>query len=189
MHITFKPEVFNWEHFKTALDCQTRYLILYGGAGSGKSEIAAQKLLYRSLQRKHRFVFARKTREAIRDSQYKTFKDVVSRWGLNKLFRFNDTRLDFVCTNGSEFLSYGLDDPEKLKSIKDPTGFWIEEATETEEDDIRQVNLRMRGNVSDYFQIILTFNPKDAEHWIRKRFFNEVREKQRPELHNNLVIV
>lgn len=189
MHITFKPEVFNWEHFKAALDCQSRYLIMYGGAGSGKSEIAAQKLIYRSLQRKHRFVFARKTREAIRDSQFQTFKDIVYRWKLGKLFKFNDTKMDVDVANGSQFLSFGLDDVEKLKSIKDPTGFWIEEATEIEEDDLRQINLRMRGDVTDYFQTILTFNPKDADHWIRKRFFYEVREKQGRQHNDNLVIV
>lgn len=172
MQIEFKPEVFNLEHFNTAFNSKGRYLILYGGAGSGKSEIAAQKLIIRSLQSKQRFVFARKTREAIRDSQFATFKDIIFRWGLNKIFSINETKMDIACQNGSQLLSFGLDDTEKLKSIKDPTGFWIEEATEIEQDDLRQVNLRMRGtNLTDYYQTILTFNPKDDDHWIKERFF------------------
>ena len=173
MEVEFKKEVFNWEHFKAAYDCKTRYLIMYGGAGSGKSEIAAAKLIVRSLQNRERFIFARKTREAIRDSQFQTFKDIIYRWGLYKIFKFNDTKMDIVCTvNNSQLLSAGLDDTEKLKSIKDPTGFWLEEATEIDKKDLIQVNLRMRGTgLTEYFQSILTFNPKDDMHWLRERFF------------------
>ena len=173
MEVEFKKEVFNWEHFISAFNNKDRYLILYGGAGSGKSEIAAQKLLIRSLQSKQRFVFARKTREAIRDSQFATFKDIIIRWNMSKMWNVNETKMDIHNKiNGSQLLSAGLDDTEKLKSIKDPTGGWIEEATEIDKEDLIQWNLRMRGTgLTDYYQTILTFNPKDDLHWLRKRFF------------------
>ncbi len=177
--VHFEQKAFNWEHFNAAYRNSNRYLILYGGAGSGKSEIAAAKLIIRSLTgwrdtkwHKHRFIFLRKVRETIRDSQFLTLKDIIMRWGLSSLFSINETKMDITCINGSQLLSSGLDDPEKLKSIKDPTGTWIEEATEIDKEDLMQINLRMRGaGVTDYYQNVLTFNPKDPDHWLRKRFF------------------
>jgi phage terminase large subunit len=74
--------------------------------------------------------------------------------------------------NGNEVIFLGLDDTEKLKSIHGITSIWIEEATELTEEDFMQVDLRLRGKTQHYKQIILTFNPISALHWIKKRFFD-----------------
>ena len=42
----------------------------------------------------------------------------------------------------------GLDDVEKLKSIYDITGIWIEEASELEEGDFNQLDIRLRTDLS-----------------------------------------
>lgn len=156
--------------------CQSRYLILYGGAGSGKSRFACQKWLVRILAGMtcniiHKFLFLRKTSPAARKSVYALTKWYVHEWGLEPIVDINKTEMSFSFKNGSEILCSGLDDPEKLKSIEGITGEWMEEATEFAKDDFKQLNLRLRGKTARYKQIIMTFNPIDAMHWINKYFF------------------
>lgn len=73
---------------------------------------------------------------------------------------------------GNEILLAGLDDVERLKSIAGITSIWIEEATELNEGDFDQIDLRLRGETENYKQIILSFNPIDESHWLKKRFFD-----------------
>ena len=61
-----------------------------------------------------------------------------------------------------------MDDVEKLKSIHGITGIWVEETTEITLSDFLQINLRLRGKTENYKQVILTFNPIDANHWLNK---------------------
>jgi phage terminase large subunit len=170
MKIEFTKEIFNDVYLPTYI-FKGRYLILWGSAGSGKSEWAAQKILLRSLtETPHRFLMLRKVARSIKGSQYQLFRDIVSRWGLDKFFEFKEMHITYL-PNGNELLFAGLDDPEKLKSITRITGTWIEEPTELEEDDFKQIDLRMRGETKNYLQHILTLNPIDDEHWIKHRFF------------------
>ena len=172
MKIEFTKEIFNPVYLPT-YTFRGRYLILWGSAGSGKSEWAAQKILLRSLtETPHRFLMLRKVAKSIKGSQYKLFEDIVARWGLGKFFDFKEMHITYL-NNKNELIFAGLDDPEKLKSITGITSIWIEEPTELEEDDFKQIDLRMRGNTKYYKQIILTFNPIDDEHWLRKRFFTD----------------
>lgn len=50
---------------------------------------------------------------------------------------------------------------------------WLEEATEFEETDFDQLNLRIRGEKKNYVQYILSFNPIDENHWLKKRFIDK----------------
>lgn len=63
-------------------------------------------------------------------------------------------------------------DVEKLKSIYNITSIWIEEANELEEQDLNQLDIRLRGETKHYKQILITFNPVDVNHWLKKRFFD-----------------
>ena len=67
----------------------------------------------------------------------------------------------------------GLDDVEKLKSIYNVTMIWIEEASELEEGDFNQLDIRLRTDFPYYLQMILTFNPISITHWLKKRFFDK----------------
>ena len=79
--------------------------------------------------------------------------------------------MTMTCFNGSVILFKGIDDPEKIKSIDGITGIWIEEASELSLEDFTQLDLRLRGITEVSKQIILSFNPVSAEHWLKKRFF------------------
>lgn len=154
---------------------QDRYAILYGSAGSGKSVSAAQKIIMRCLTEtdsKHRFVVIRKVRNSLRHSVYELVKKTLTEAGL----------LDFVVINSadmvikflgslSEIIFTGVDDPEKLKSLE-VSGIWIEEPTELDEGDFKQIDLRLRGIKTYYSQIILTFNPISETHWLKRVFFD-----------------
>ena len=74
--------------------------------------------------------------------------------------------------NGSVILFSGLDDVEKLKSIYGITGIWLEEASELLESDFNQLDIRLRDESPYYQQIIISFNPIRATHWLKKRFFD-----------------
>ena len=92
----------------------------------------------------------------------------------NKHYFVNKTDLTItIPILNTEFIFKGLDDKEKIKSIAKITSMWIEEATELSKDDVMQLNLRLRDKTKSYHQIILSFNPISAEHWLKKHFFDE----------------
>jgi len=172
------------EVFYPFFECTNRYVVLYGGAGSGKSVVTAQKLIARCmLEVNHRFLVIRKVGVTLRHSTYALFKALISRENLEDDFKYNESNLEITyLPNGNKVIFKGLDDPEKMKSIDGITGIWIEEATELtltktpqgEKGDLDQLDLRLRGKTTNYKQIIITFNPISANHWIKKRFFDDV---------------
>jgi phage terminase large subunit len=165
------------DSFFPLLENKSRYLVLCGGAGSGKSEFAARKLLYRCLlEGNHRFLILRKVRSRVRESVLEVMLRILRE---NEVaFDFNKTERTITFFNQeakkNELLFDGLDDPEKIKSIKGLTGIWLEEATEFSRDDFLQIDLRLREPGPHYKQIILSFNPIEAEApWLKEIFFDK----------------
>lgn len=149
----------------------SRYLVLYGGAGSGKSKFAGQKVLVQCLLQKHKILVVRKVANTLRNSCFSMLCSYIYEWGLEGIFKINKSEMTMTCFNGSVILFKGIDDPEKIKSIDGITGIWIEEASELSLEDFTQLDLRLRGITEVSKQIILSFNPVSAEHWLKKRFF------------------
>ena len=162
------------EAYLPALESSSRYLVMVGTAGSGKSVFASQKIILRTLtERGHRFLVMRKFATNIYESVFKRLKNEIADLGLTHEFEINQTRMSFKhYDTGNEILTAGLDDVEKIKSIEKITGIWIEEATQVKEADFDQMDLRIRGEMNNYKQIILTFNPVDERNWLKKRFFD-----------------
>jgi phage terminase large subunit len=174
--LTELPKLTN-EKFYPLYWNQDRYLVLVGGGGSGKSVFAAQKIILRMLSEKgHRFLVLRKVAKTLRESVYAELSNVIHRWGLGQLFKIHKGDLHIKCANGNEILFAGLDDVEKLKSISGVTGIWIEEASEITPEDFRQLDIRLRGKSANYKQMIITFNPVDINHWLKKEFFDQQKE-------------
>lgn len=160
--------------YLAALHNANRYLVLYGGAGSGKSVFASQKVLSRvMMERGHRILVVRKVAATLRESVFKRFVAEIMHLGVGWQFECRQSTLTLRSKlTGSEIITAGLDDVMKLKSMERITGIWIEEATELTEADFDNLDLRLRG-VSDYYkQIILSFNPIDEGHWLKRRFFD-----------------
>lgn len=176
MQVTIPREAFNPLFRPYLTDNTHRYLILYGGAGSGKSVFAVQRFLYRLLTLPLcNILVVRAVAATNRDSTYALFRQVISKWGLSELFSCKDSDLRISCVNGNSVIFKGLDDTEKLKSITFPKGeltdIWIEEASEVLEEDFNQLDVRLRGKGS-HKQMVLTFNPVSVLHWLKLRFFD-----------------
>jgi len=150
-----------------------RFLILVGGAGSGKSHFAAQKIIKRCMQERHHVGVFRKVHRTLKLSVFAQLRGVIGQFGVAPLWHINKTDLTLTFVpNGSRISCFGLDDPEKLKSVYGLTDAWIEEATELSELDLAQINLRVRGKSDGYKQIILSFNPISVLSFLKKRFFD-----------------
>lgn len=158
--------------------------LLKDGTVSHNSYFCAQKLLFRILQDlkkpfKHRFLVLRKTLPYAKKSVFPLFRHYISEWGLKDICSINRTEGIITFIDGSEILVSGLDDPEKVKSIFGITSIWMEEATEMSVDDFRQLNLRMRGQVDTYYQMMLSFNPVSNLSWVYKEFYDKLANQER----------
>ncbi|MCX8129766.1 MAG: PBSX family phage terminase large subunit [Clostridia bacterium] len=164
------------DKFIPLYDNKSRYLVLVGGGGSGKSIFTGRKLLHRTVSEKgHRFLVVRKVARTLRESCFQQLRGQISEHYNYSDFDINKTDMKIVHRpTGNEILFAGLDDVEKLKSIYNITGIWCEEASELEEGDLNQLDIRLRGETKYYKQIILSFNPIDINHWLKKRFFDAV---------------
>ena len=176
MQVHIPKEAFNEVFLPILDDTEHRYLVLYGGAGSGKSVFAVQRYLYRLMKEPMcNLLVVRSVGVTNRDSTYALFRQIISRWELKGVFSCTDTDLRIRCVNGNSVIFKGLDDAEKLKSVTFPKGeltdVWIEEASEIEEADFNQLDVRLRGGTT-HKQITLTFNPVSVLHWLKKRFFD-----------------
>ena len=184
----------NWPHwwkitnhtFVPLADNTDRYLILYGSRGSGKSDYVAKRLVFQCLSHRYfKCILYRKNYNSIKDSSYETLKQTIYDLGLESLFVFKVSPLEIVCVNGNKFLARGGDDPNKLKSIKDPTGVWYEEDI-PDESDFATISLTIRSGKADLLQEVFTINPQvegnPEDNWFWQRFFeghNELSYRQK----------
>ena len=154
-------------------------LVLCGGGGSGKSIFAGRKVLERvTTEAGQRWLVCRKVAKTLRDSCFAQLRGQLAEYYPGSGAKINQSDMRISFPNGSEILFAGLDDVEKLKSIYNITGIWIEEASEITEADYNQLTIRLRGETKYYQQIILSFNPVSITHWLKKRFF----DRQDPEV-------
>lgn len=152
---------------------ESRYHIEWGGAGSGKSVFCADKLIDRcQTEARHKFLAVRKVKNTIRHSVFAELVGELDRHGLKSECRINKSTHDITFPNGAEIITAGLDDTDKLKSISGITGIWIEEATDLLESDFNELDRRLRGETPGYKQILISFNPIDDRHWLKKRFID-----------------
>lgn len=149
----------------------TRFIINYGGTGSGKSFSAAQKEVLIAAQKPVNTLVIRKVGSTLRDSVIPSFKNRIREFDLWSIFTENKTEQNITCTQTGSIIKFrGLDDPEKMKSIEGINRILVEEASELEQEDFFELNRRVRGMPD--IQITLCFNPIHEEHWLKKHFFD-----------------
>lgn len=170
INIQVSRKIFNEAYYSSLLDYDNRYEVYYGGAGSGKSVFVAQKILIKALNNKRRILIVRKVARTIRDSVFQLMLNTLSQFQLLDKCSVNKTNFTIELPNGSQFLFYGMDNSEKMKSITDITDIWIEESTEINYDDFSQLDLRLRAKKPD-LQIFLSFNPVSKVNWCYKYWF------------------
>lgn len=157
-----------------------------GSAGSGKSVDTAQNYILRLMQDKGRnLVCIRKSDITNRDSTYAELTGAIYRMfgdKTNRYWSIKQSPLQLTClANGNQIIFRGVNDEkqrEKLKSITFQKGkltdVWIEEATEITQADFEIIDDRLRGELppGQFYQIRMTFNPVNKNHWIKKVFFD-----------------
>lgn len=174
--IKISKKVFN-DVYLPYLDNDDRYLVFYGGGSSGKSYYIAQRWIYKLIHpTRCNLLVTRQTGDTNRRSTFPLLKQVISNWNLSKHFKINESDMRIKCLlTGNEVAFAGLDDVEKIKSITFENGelthIWCEEATEMQEADVNQLKVRLRGGKSKK-QIVLSFNPINIQHWIKKHFID-----------------
>lgn len=152
--------------FEWLLQTKARINFLKGGANSSKSYSVAQHLLLNKFykEKNKRILVVRKTTPAIKNSCWQLVTDLIKKYGLPYHPNLTDMRLIY---RDNIMLFKGLDDPEKIKS-SEYNYIWPEEATELSFADYVQLNLRMRRETDGINQMFPTFNPIDAQHWIKR---------------------
>jgi len=157
---------------------ETPTQIFFGGSSSGKSVFLAQRTLLDILKGRN-YLVVRKVARTIRQSVYNEIIKCITEYCLNYLFMINKTDMTITAVNGYQILFCGLDDAQKLKSITPTKGvvtdIWIEEATEIEYSDYKEIVKRLRG-ISDFNgtkRITFSFNPILQTSWIYTEFFNK----------------
>ena len=159
--------------YKPATKTKSRYRVLYGGAGSGKSHFMAQETLLNMLSSSdYSYLVVRKTGRTLRNSVFRLLTEMIVEAELSPYFTINKTEMTITCANGSSLITSGLDDVEKLKSVANVNRLWVEEASEISEKDFNQLDLRLRGQSKIGYQLTLTFNPISETHWLKKSFFD-----------------
>lgn len=170
---TFKisKKMFNKTYLPQLDNYDTRFNVFYGGAGSGKSVFAFQKMILKYLKyEKRKCLVIRKTQNSLKDSCFALIKTILSDWHLYDQCKINKTDLTIELPNGSNFIFKGLDDAERIKSIADIDDIVVEECTEIDEFDFDQLCLRLRSKKL-YNQVHVMFNPVSKDNWVYKRWF------------------
>lgn len=160
--IEFKNDM-NQSFVDTALYRTNRKMMLYGGAGAGKSHFMAQRIIMQGLAFAMNWLVLRKWTPELKLSVIPLVRAWFEKWNIP--YDYNKT--DMVLKYGkSQVIFKGLDKHIKVKSAEEINAIWMEELTEFTKEDWVQMNLRMRGAQKVHPQLFGTFNPEDRFSWI-----------------------
>lgn len=170
-----KPSnVFNRNIFEILTNYDNFTEVHYGGGSSGKSHGVIQKVVLKALKDwkyPRRILWLRKVQSTIKDSLFEDVKGCLINFGIWDMCLWNKTDNKVELPNGAVFLFKGLDNPEKIKSIKGISDIVMEEASEFTLNDYTQLTLRLRERKHMNKQIFLMFNPVSKLNWVYKYFF------------------
>ncbi|HDP2996605.1 TPA: PBSX family phage terminase large subunit, partial [Staphylococcus aureus] len=167
-------KVFNKNIFEIINDYSHFTEVHYGGGSSGKSHGVVQKVVLKALKKwkyPRKVLWLRKVQATITDSLFEDVRSCLIFFKIWDLCKWNKTDNKVVLPNGATFLFKGLDNPEKIKSIKAVSDIVMEEASEFTLDDYTQLTLRLRERKHESKQIFLMFNPVSKLNWVYKYFF------------------
>jgi len=153
----------------------TRYYIITGGRGSGKSYEVTRFATLLTFEEKETILFTRKTLTSAHISIIPEFAEKVETLKAESVFNINKTDIENLQT-GSKILFRGLqssskDNTANLKSLQGVTCWILDEAEElTDEVMFDRIDLSVREK-GKHNRVILVMNPATKEHFIYQRFF------------------
>lgn len=161
-----------------------RYKVIKGSRASKKSKTTALWIIYNMMKYPQaNTLVIRKVKDTLRDSCCADLIWAITKFKVNEFWDYPQkptSKLEITyLPTGQKILFRGLDDSLKVTSISVENGClcwcWIEEAYEImKEEDFDKLDESIRGEVPDelFKQIIITLNPWNEHHWIKKRFFD-----------------
>lgn len=166
------PSIYNEIFYHIQNDNFSRYSI-YGGRGGVKSTVEAYLLILPVFLGTGCTVAVRRYANSLKTSIFEECRSAVERLGISQYFKFTTSPLEIKCVTGYTVYFRGLDDPQKIKSLKPSKGTFktlvFEECQEIEEESkCRSVEQTIaRGGV--HCNILYIFNPPNIEsHWTNK---------------------
>lgn len=169
--------------YKPLFDQKTRYFILMGGRGGGRSTVASQYANARLMSSDYfRCAIMRYILGDIRNSIYREITDRAEENGVLETLRVNDSLMKIEygsnSINAVGFKKSSGDQKSKLKSLASYNCVIIEEADEIPEADFMQLDDSLRTIKGD-ITIILLLNPPAKNHWIIKRWMKLIDSEQK----------
>ena len=169
----FNPNLFNnvyWHLLDAFNNPLIRFIWLFGGSSASKTYSIVQLQLIKMLSSEdENGLILRKFAVDIKDSIYQDFKTIIIEWNLSDYFLIQTNFIKCILT-GSYVRFRGLDDSEKVKGISGFKRVILEEISQFDEIDFKQIKKRLRGKPGQ--QIIGIFNPISEEHWIKTNIFD-----------------
>lgn len=156
----------------------SRYFIVTGGRMSGKSFAISSFLLMLTFEEGHNILFTRYTMSSAHISIIPEFISKIESLNLTKHFEITKTEIINKITK-SKIIFKGIKTSSglqtaNLKSISGITTWVIDEAEELVDEDVfDKIDLSIRTN-SNQNRIIVVMNPSTKEHFIYKRFFEDM---------------
>jgi len=157
------------------LENDTRYFIVTGGRGSGKSFAINTLLTLLTYEQGHKIVFTRYTLRAASISIIPEFIEKLELQNIQQDFHITKDEIINKQT-GSKILFRGIktssgDQTANLKSLQGVTTWVLDEAEElTDESIFDKIDLSIRQKDKDN-RVILILNPTTKENFIYQRFF------------------
>lgn len=158
-----------------ALGNLSRYFVMTGGRGSGKSFGVCIFLVLLTMEEGHKILFCRWTMITASVSIIPEFIEKIELLGLQDQFKIGKDEIVNIKT-GSSIIFRGIktsagNQTANLKSLQGITTFVLDEAEELVDEDIfdkidQSVRVKIRPN-----RVVLILNPATKEHWIYQRFF------------------
>lgn len=157
------------------LDNPTRYFIVTGGRGSGKSFSINTLLCLLMTEADHVILFTRYTLRAASISIIPEFVEKIEYLGLVGQFRITKDEIIHL-GSGSKILFRGIktssgNQVASLKSLQGVTTWVLDEAEELVDEkifDTIDLSVRKKGSIN---RVIMIMNPTTKEHFIYQRFF------------------
>ena len=156
-------------------ESDSRYYVITGGRGSGKSFALNSFLLLLTYEVGHTILFTRYTLTSAHISIIPEFTDKIETAGLSEDFYITKDEIINTTTN-SKIIFKGIKTSSgtqtaNLKSLAGVTTFVLDEAEELVDEDVfDKIDLSVRHNTKQN-RVILILNPVTKEHFIYKRFF------------------
>lgn len=155
---------------------KSRYFILMGGRGAGRSTAASQYALSRLPAKEYmRCAVMRAVSSDIRHSIWREISDRIDEQDSREAFHIteNDMRIDYGenSINALGFRASSGSHSAKLKSLANYNVVIIEEAEEIGEKEFMVLDDTLRTIRGD-IRIILCLNPPSKSHWIIQRWFD-----------------